>query len=189
MFHDAYWCPKPFLNPATCNKFKLNGCIRSSDRNDMLSSTVCVITKDLPSIPSLLNTPESMLIPSQKNHQPKSGMTDSGNEPSSGVMAGTYHLLWGTTLLSLYVALHSIQLPLMHLCHSLTTSQILALMFTGEAASLLPFSTVIWRQWTLVSAKEWIAFGTMGLLLAAHHGIAALCAQNMALGNYIKLFH
>ena len=93
------------------------------------------------------------------------------------------HLLWGVLLFTVYVIICAYDLAYLHLCGSLKPSQTLALLFVGETVTLLPFSTIIWKHWTLHKPKEWLAFGTLGFLQGAFHAIVAFCANIMKLGE------
>ena len=93
------------------------------------------------------------------------------------------HLLWGSTLFFLYSVLSAYDQPLLRLCDSLRPDQILALMFIGEAASELPFTLFILRQWSISKPKEWIAFSVLGVFLAGWHVAGAYCAQHLHLGE------
>ena len=95
----------------------------------------------------------------------------------------TRHLLWGLVLFAVFVVLDSYDLPLLHLCGALKSSQTLALMFIGEAATLLPFSPLVWRQWSLTGPKEYAIFGLQGFLLGAFLATVVYDAKNMTLGT------
>lgn len=97
------------------------------------------------------------------------------------------HLLWGLLLYFLYVNLDAIELQLMHLCTALTHAQTLALIFVGEFTSLLPFSGVVWKEWSLKLKKEWLIFGMMGVLLTLQAGAAVYCSQHMLLGDFAAI--
>ena len=93
------------------------------------------------------------------------------------------HLMWGLALLSLYVVLHSIQMPLMRLCNSLYHSQTLALIFIGEVAFLLPLNGVFRRQWSFKTWKEWMAMLVLGLGFGGYYAASIFCSQHMHVGK------
>ena len=98
------------------------------------------------------------------------------------------NLTWGVGLYALYTILYSYQIPLLKLCGALTPSQTLALMFVGEFLSQIPFMFLIYQKWSISKRREWIAFGTLGCMLAGYHGAAAYCAQKVNLGEK-RLYH
>ena len=95
----------------------------------------------------------------------------------------SWHFLWGVGLLSLYVILRSIQMPMMRLCDTLRHSQTLTLIFVGDVFFTTPFAGVIWREWNLKTAKEWIVVGALCCSLAAYYAVVIVCAQYKHVGK------
>ena len=93
------------------------------------------------------------------------------------------NLLWGVLLISCYVVLISITLPLLKLCSPLTLPQTILLIFMGEATSMLPMVGVIWNEWSVISRNEWIAFGSLCAMLAASFVSDMYCSRVMINGK------
>ena len=93
----------------------------------------------------------------------------------------------GLFLFLLYLLMYAIQAPLERLSNALATSQTLALIATSEALCILPFFGIVRKNWSIITPKEWLAYGTLSVLLACNFFSRIYCSKSMTLGKVILI--
>ena len=94
-----------------------------------------------------------------------------------------FHLSWGLSLAFLYNLLGVMMPCIQRLCSSITPIQTLALITLGENVTLLPFSGVIFREWSIKKRKEWLVFSCLALLQSCYAVASTFCAERLGLGK------
>ena len=87
------------------------------------------------------------------------------------------HLLWGLLFSFLYNVLFVISTSILRLCSAISPFQTLALITLSETASLLPLSTLVYREWNIKTTREWIVFTSFVIMMVCHVAAETFCDE------------